>query len=85
MTTTAAQQPRHARLPPNLAPRGLSRTEAAAYIGVSPSKFDQMVGDRRMPKPKRLDGRVVWDRMAIDRAFEALPDEGGQVSDNPWD
>ena len=67
-------------LPPSLPPRGLSREEAAAYIGVSPSKFDEMVKDKRMPAPKRIDRRTVWDRRRLDAAFEALP-EGG----NPFD
>ena len=66
----------------SVAPRGLSRTEAAAYIGVGTSKFDQLVVDGRMPAPKRIDGRVVWDRRRLDEAFESLPgDDGG----NPWD
>lgn len=56
-------------------PRGLSREEAARYIGIGPTKFDQMVADRRMPKPKKIDGRVVWDRIAIDAAFTDLPSE----------
>lgn len=30
-------------LPPSLPPRGLSRGEAAAYIGVSPNFFDDMI------------------------------------------
>jgi predicted DNA-binding transcriptional regulator AlpA len=79
-----AQSPSHP-LPPSLAPRGLSRTQAAAYVGLSSSKFDQMVAQSRMPKPKRVDGRVIWDRIALDRAFDALPDEGGSRDDNPWD
>lgn len=54
-------------------PRGMSREEAARYIGVGTTKFDEMVLDRRMPKPKRVDGRVVWDRIAIDAAFSDLP------------
>ena len=56
-------------------PRGLTRDEAARYIGVGPTKFDEMVADRRMPKPKRVDGRTVWDRVQLDIAFNALPDE----------
>ena len=63
-------------------PRGLSRCEAAAYVGVSPSLFDQMVSDGRMPVPKRINSRTVWDRRQLDEAFEALP--GGEVH-NPWD
>ena len=60
-------------LPHSLAPIGLSREVAAAFIDVSPSKFDQMVADGRMPKPKRIDGRRVWDRTKIERAFSNLP------------
>ena len=56
-------------------PRGLSRDEAARYIGVGPTKFDEMVKDGRMPKPKRLDNRTVWDRIALDMAFTNLPDD----------
>lgn len=75
--------------PSILVPRGLCRATAAAYIGVGPAKFDQMVGDGRMPLPKRIDGRIVWDRHALDEAFEALPDSGqhGPANDearNPW-
>ncbi|MCZ7859865.1 hypothetical protein O9X98_00465 [Agrobacterium salinitolerans] len=56
-------------------PRGMSRDEAARYIGVGTTKFDQMVKDGRMPKPKRIDGRTVWDRIKLDEAFTRLPDE----------
>jgi predicted DNA-binding transcriptional regulator AlpA len=65
-------------------PRGLSRVEAATYVGVSPSLFDEMVKDRRMPKPKRINSRTVWDRKKLDEAFEALPDDGDSDG-NPWD
>lgn len=54
------------------APRGLSREEAARYVGLGPTKFDELVADRRMPKPKRIDGRVIWDRYALDAAFSEL-------------
>ncbi len=69
-------------LPTNLPPRGLSRAQAAAYVGVSPTKFDQMVSDGRMPRPKRVDARLIWDRQGLDIAFSALPDNG--VRDDPW-
>lgn len=57
--------------------RGLQRTEAAIYVGVSPSKFDELVRDGRMPLPKRVDGRNVWDIRGLDMAFDALP--GGDL------
>lgn len=62
--------------------RGLHREEAALYIGVSATKFDEMVSDGRMPRPKRIDARNVWDLRALDLAFDALPDDGDV---NPWD
>lgn len=69
-------------LPPSLPPRGLSRVEAAAYIGVSPSKFDELVRNGEMPKPKRIGRRCIWDRLVLDAAFAALSDEEDA---NPWD
>jgi predicted DNA-binding transcriptional regulator AlpA len=63
-------------LPASLAPRGLNRVCAAAYIGVSPSKFDEMVADKRMPRWIQIDGRRVWDRLKIDEAFAALGEDG---------
>ena len=64
--------------------RGLSRAEAAEYIGLGTTKFDALVNDGRMPKPKRIDGRTVWDRVAVDRAFDELgaPERNDA---NPWD
>lgn len=58
-------------------PRGMSREEAARYVGVGSTKFDEMVKQGKMPKPKRVGSRVVWDRFAIESAFTDLPDEGG--------
>ncbi|MEX0745642.1 MAG: hypothetical protein WD118_08570 [Phycisphaeraceae bacterium] len=71
-------------LPQSLPPRGLSRVESAAYVGISPTKFDELVKDGRMPPPKRINGRVVWDRMKLDAAFEALPDDDDRA-DDVWD
>lgn len=64
--------------------RGLSREEAAIYIGVSVRKFDEMVGDGRMPRAKMIDARRVWDTHRLDIAFDALPTDGEEAA-NPWD
>jgi excisionase family DNA binding protein len=69
-------------LPTGVLPRGLCREQAAEYIGVGTSKFDDMVEDGRMPGPKRIDGRVVWDRHKLDTAFTALPDDND--GDDAW-
>jgi predicted DNA-binding transcriptional regulator AlpA len=65
--------------------RGLSRVEAAIYIGISPSKFDGLVADRRMPRPVKIDGRKVWDIRDLDLAFDALPKEDDPTTPNSWE
>lgn len=60
--------------------RGLSCAESADYIGVSVSKFLEMVADGRMPPPKEIDRRRVWDIRKLDAAFDDLP--GDQDSDD---
>jgi predicted DNA-binding transcriptional regulator AlpA len=77
------KQPTKNVLPQSLPPRGLSREEAAAYVGISPSLFDTLVKDSRMPAPKRINARTVWDRLQLDAAFAALPGDGAPA--NPWD
>jgi hypothetical protein len=62
--------------------RGLSREEAAMYIGVSVGKFGQMVADGRMPMPIQVDGRKIWDVRKLDLAFDALV---GEDSPNSWE
>jgi hypothetical protein len=60
-------------------PRGLSRSLAARYIGFSLPAWDKMVLAGEMPKPKRAYGRTIWDKIAVDRAFELL--DGGSATD----
>jgi predicted DNA-binding transcriptional regulator AlpA len=71
-------------LPLSLPPRGLSREQAAAYVGISPSLFDMLVKDSRMPEPKRINSRVVWDRLKLDTAFEALADTNDGSINDDW-
>ena len=66
-------------LPASCPPRGLNRIEASRYVGVSPTLFDRMVADGRMPQAKLINSRLVWDRLALDQAFDALPDKQAPV------
>ncbi len=68
-------------LPLSCPPCGLSRVQSAAFICVGTTKFDEMVADGRMPKPKRVDDRNIWDRLALEEAFVALPSDEDA---NPW-
>jgi predicted DNA-binding transcriptional regulator AlpA len=54
--------------------------EASHYIGVSPSLFDGMVKDGRMPPPKTINNRTVWDRWELDAAFTAIPNRNQDTS-----
>jgi predicted DNA-binding transcriptional regulator AlpA len=85
-STCAMARPaaRQSVLPFNLPPRGLSRVQAAEYIGISPPLFDEMVKDGRMPKPKRINARVVWDMRQLDLAFTALPNDAEDRADSVW-
>jgi hypothetical protein len=78
----AAVLVRGSALPSGALPRGLCREAAAEYVGVGTTKFDEMVRDGRMPKPRQIDARRIWDRYALDLSFEALPTEAER---NPWD
>jgi hypothetical protein len=53
-------------------------------VGIGVTKFDELVASGSMPKPKRIDGRRVWDIVALDFAFDRLPDENGEP-DGTWD
>ncbi len=68
-------------LPLSCPPCGLSRVQSAVFVGVGTTKFDEMVADGRMPKPKRVDGRNIWDRLGLQEAFVALPSDEDA---NPW-
>ena len=69
--------------------RGLSRVEAADYLGIGTTKFDEGVAAGLIPKPRTggfLGARKVWDVRALDLAFDALPDgEAEAAAGNPWD
>jgi predicted DNA-binding transcriptional regulator AlpA len=65
---------------------GLNRLEAARYVGVSATTFDQLVNDGRMPRPARVGMRRIWDRRRLDLAFEALqPEDDTAIDPNEWD
>lgn len=63
-----------ARLPVR---RGLDESEAAVYLSLSPSFFRKLVDEGRMPRPRLVDRRRIWDIDELDLAFKALPREGG--------
>ena len=46
--------------------------------------FDQMVAKGTMPKPFRIEGRVLWDRRRLDAAIDDLQDAGPSSDEERW-
>ena len=57
--------------------RGLSESEAAAYLSLSASFFRRLVDQGIMPRPRIAGSRRIWDIEELDVAFKSLPREGG--------
>jgi hypothetical protein len=53
------------------------------YVGISASKFDELVANGRMHGPVKIDSRKVWDIRLLDVAFDALPSEN--PAPNSWE
>src|SRR5438046_6722156 len=53
--------------------RGVSRTEAGIYLGISATRFDELIATGQLPQPKRIGSRKIWDVHKLNVAFEELP------------
>lgn len=68
-------------LPPTLPPRLIGREASAAYACVSPTTFDRMVDEGRMPKPRILTPhRMAWDVRELDNSIDLLPHAGENIA-----
>jgi predicted DNA-binding transcriptional regulator AlpA len=56
-------------------PRAFRADRAAAYLGMSTSKFHVLVEQGRLPKPVRIDGMALWDRLELEAAFEDMKNQ----------
>ncbi len=72
-------------LPPGIIPFAVSREAAAALIGVSTNFFDRLVKDGRMPQPRQIDARILWDSDEVRTAWRAIPKRGHAIEANSWD
>lgn len=66
--------------------RGLRAPDAARYIGMSESKFLEMVADGRLPCGFTIDRMRVWDIRDLDAAFDVLKHPNGRSNhiDEGW-
>ncbi len=67
------------RIPHGAWPRGLSCEQAAAYAGVSANTFRTEVKRGLWPKPQERGHRRIWDRLAIDRAWDRRHETEGDT------
>lgn len=68
-------------LPLNLPPRGLTKAQAAAYVGFASTRaFDAQIA--RGVFPRSMPGTRVWDRNALDAAMDRLSGLSRPPADN---
>lgn len=72
-----------AEILPLPSPRLLDEEVAAAYLGISKSRFRTRWQGRELPQPHRDGRRLLWDRVLLDRYVDALSGIG--ASTNSWD
>jgi predicted DNA-binding transcriptional regulator AlpA len=62
-----------AKLPAGITVRCLSKSQAAAYIGVSVNTFSRMVQNNEAPKPIQISQRrLVWDVKQLDALIDSF-------------
>jgi hypothetical protein len=64
--------------------RGLSREEAAMYLGIGAGTFDEMRAAGKIDSPRLIKGRKLWDIRDLDTAFDSLPREHDTVRSTSW-
>ena len=79
--TKALSQIRGATMPR----RGLSRDEAAMYLGIGVGLFDELRAAGKVAPPRVISNRKLWDIRDLDMAFEALPREDAPALGQTWD
>lgn len=79
--TKALSQIRGATMPR----RGLSRDEAAMYLGIGVGLFDEMREAGKIAPARVIGARKLWDIRDLDMAFEALPREDAPALGETWE
>jgi predicted DNA-binding transcriptional regulator AlpA len=77
--------PRFDNLPPGIVPYAVSRETAAELLGISAGTFDKLVKAGKLPEPREVESRILWDSAEIRAAWRAMPRRGQQPPGNEWD
>ena len=57
-------------------PRLMKRRVAAQYCDMTEPAFEREVASARLPSGRMIGGREHWDKIALDRAIDALMGSG---------
>jgi excisionase family DNA binding protein len=71
------------RISDSLPPIGIDRVQAAEYVGIDVTLFDRLVAEGRMPEPRTIYGRLIWDATEIARAFRQFPHRASGTDTSP--
>lgn len=63
-------------------PAALRAPVAASYVGVSLSKFHELVSAGQMPKPIKIGRASLWRRQDLDASLDQFADESAP---SQWD
>lgn len=63
---------------------GLSATQAAEAVGVGLTTFLQLVEEGKMPRPRCIRSRKLWDVDEVRECFKALPHDKQIEEANTW-
>lgn len=53
-------------------PRLMKLASAAEYCDLAPAAFEREIGAGRLPSGREIGGKEHWDRLALDKAIDAL-------------
>lgn len=65
--------------------RGLSREEAAMYLGISTGTFDELRKTGRVGAARLIGGRKLWDIRDLDVTFDELPRDDRRRMGEGWE
>jgi excisionase family DNA binding protein len=63
---------------------GLPEIEAAASVGISQTKFRELVAAGTMPSPRIVGGKLVYDVDELQAAFKNMPHRGNEAEEDTW-
>ena len=86
VSARARKSARYDALPPSLAPRGLTREFAAAFVGLSQAAFDKARSDEKYPGPTLPGGRydLILLQVAMNRLSGILTESEATAPLDGW-